>query len=198
MPKKPMLWNTPDAAREQHVVPRRVRSSVGADYIPGYSEAVMANDLEKSLSISTGVKEKYYKRDFGTGPRILPVEFKWVRVLGPTGEASASANEDTFQYTKLGYQPVIVRSVEDWNKQFGEYGFGFPPAAQISPDGMIRRRDAALFYVDRETADRLEDERMEENARFLGNNQPNADANLPEPYDIVEEDSGSVSIGRNP
>ena len=61
---------------------------------------------------------------------------------------------------------------------------------------MIRHRDAALFFVDRDTADRLEKERMEENKRFLGHNQPNADANLPQPYDIIEEEAWSEDVSQ--
>jgi hypothetical protein len=171
---------------------------LGADYIPGYSELVMANDLEKSVAISTEVKEKYYKRDFGTGPATLPVEFKWIPVVGPNGEVSFNANEAVYQHKAMGYEPVILKSTtmveadKEFRAQF--FGFGFPPVAHLSSDGMIRHRDAALFFVDRETADRLERERIEENKRFLGHNQPNADSNLPQPYDIVEEESWTEEV----
>jgi hypothetical protein len=187
---KPVLFHKEEA--DIASLPRRLRSRLGADYIPGYSEIVMANDLSESNVISTDVKEKYYSVDFGTGPSELPVEFKWVPVVGPDGNTSFNANEAVWHHKSQGYKPVTLRAQtretaeEEFRKEF--VGFGFPPAAELSADGMVRHRDAALFYVDREVADRIEKERMEENKRFLGHNQPDADSNLPDPYDLVEED----------
>lgn len=189
MPKKPLLFGSLD--EPEGMIPRRIREKVGPDYIPGYSEAIMANDLSQSAIITSDVKAKYYRRDFGTGPAELPYEFKWVRVTGPKGEMSHSADEDAYHYTKQGFNPVVVESEEDFTDRFG---FGFPPAARIGPDGMIRHRDVALFYVDRQTADRLEAERMEANRRLLGHNQPGG-----EPpkhlYDFEEEDTFSAPVG---
>ena len=189
---KPLLWGKGE--NESAGMPLRVRQKLGPDYIPGYSEIVMANDLATSQIITTSTKEKYYKRDFGTGPQTLPVEFCYVRVQGPTGENSSSANEDTFQYTKMGYKAVIVTSQEDFAEQFQAIpGIGFPPAAHIGADGMIRHRDAALFYVDRKTADRLAQDRLEENKRFLGHNQPGPKVE-PRPYDFgADADSDAIS-----
>lgn len=190
MSKKPLLWNDP--ATDESLLPRRLRQKLGADYIPGYSEIVFANDLSTSQQLSEADKQEYYKKEFGVGPNVLPVEFKWVRVSGPQGQPTDSAREDTFNYRRMGYKPVNVETEEDFKAQFG---FGFPPVAHIGADGMIRHRDSALFYVDRATADRLEQERLAENKRFLGNNQPDGKANLPRPYTLTDEETGSASIG---
>lgn len=183
MPKKPLLFAELDKA--DGPLPRRIRDKLGPDYIPGYSEAVMANDLSTSEIISQDVKDKYNRRDFGTGPSTLPFEFKWVRVTGPKGEMSHSADEDAYQYKMQGYLPVIVESTEDFTERFG---FGFPPAGRLGEDGMIRHRDVALFYVDRQTADRLEAERMEANRRLLGHNQPGGEP-IRQVYDFEEEET---------
>lgn len=183
MPKKPLLFAELDKA--DGPLPRRIRDKLGPDYIPGYSEAVMANDLSTSEIISQDVKDKYNRRDFGTGPSTLPFEFKWVRVTGPKGEMSHSADEDAYQYKMQGYHPVIVESTADFTERFG---FGFPPAGRLGEDGMIRHRDVALFYVDRQTADRLEAERMEANRRLLGHNQPGGEP-IRQVYDFEEEET---------
>ena len=93
---KPLIFGREE--KQENSLPLRMRSRLGADYIPGYSEIVMANDLEKSQTISTEVKEKYYQRDFGTGPATLPIEFKWIPVVGPNGEVSFYANEAVYQH----------------------------------------------------------------------------------------------------
>ena len=183
---KPLIWGQPTENEFKGNVPRRVRSRIGADYIPGYSEIVMANDLAKSAVIPEHIKEKYYKVDFGTGPQELPFIFAWVRVVGPTGDVSASANQDAFEFKQKGWREVKLMS----NKQaeFTEiYGYGFPPAAHIAGDRTIRHRDAALFVVDKKTAENLETERIAENARFLGHNQPGGEPTIDPIYDIEDE-----------
>jgi len=186
MSNKPLLWGQPTENETEGAIPRRTRGRLGADYIPGYSEIVMANDLAKSTQIPEYIKEKYYKVDFGTGPQELPFIFAWVRVTGPTGELSASANQDAFDYKQKGWRAVKCSSKKQ--SEFKEqFGYGFPPAATITSDGMIRHRDAALFVVDKKTADRLEAQRIEDNAQFLGRNQPGADDNIDPLYDIEDE-----------
>lgn len=193
---KPFLFDAQPASSE-NALPARARERLGADYIPGYSERVMANDLETSEIITTSTKEKYYRRDFGTGPGELSVEFKWVRVAGPTGDASSSAAQDAYEYTKRGYKAVSVTDKEDFVRQFkgGAGVTGFPPAAHIGADNMIRHRDSALYYVDRATADRLEQERLEDNKRLLGINQPGG-VTSKSPYDFDEEETFTKRYGQ--
>ena len=190
MPKKPLLFGADAKDEDTSAIPRRIRDKIGPDYIPGYSEIIMANDLASSNVITQDVKDKYNRRDFGTGPSTLPYEFKWVRVTGPKGELSHSADEDAYQYTKQGYSPVVIESQEDFTSRFG---FGFPPAARIGSDGMVRHRDVALFFVDRQTADRLEAERMDANKRLLGHNQPGGDPPS-QLYDFDEEESFTAMV----
>lgn len=189
MSKKPLLWNTPE--QDEALLPRRLREKLGADYIPGYSEIVFANDLSITDQLTESEKQEYYDKEFGVGPNVLPYEFKWVRVSGPHGQLTDSAREDTFNYKRMGYQPIIVQTEEDFKAQFG---FGFPPVAHIGADGMVRHRDSALFYVDRETADRLERERLEANKRFLGQNQPDGEVNIARPYTLQDEATGVHTV----
>ena len=191
---KPVLFAKPTPHNAG--LPARVRERLGPDYIPGYSERVMANDLDTSTVLTTEVKGKYNRRDFGTGPGTIPVEFKWVRVSGPTGDESYSATQDRYEYVKRGYIAVEVTSEDDFAKQFGYAGVtGFPPAAHVGADGLVRHRDSALYYVDRKTADRLEQERIEDNKRLLGHNQPGG-AVAPSPYDFDEEENYARQLGK--
>lgn len=191
---KPFLFAKPTA--HDAALPARVRERLGPDYIPGYSERVMANDLDTSTVLTTEIKEKYNRRDFGVGPGVIPIEFKWVRVSGPTGEDSYSATQDRYEYVKRGYIAVEVDSEKDFVNQFRYAGVtGFPPAAQIGPDHLVRHRDSALYYVDRKTADRLEQERIEDNKRLLGHNQPGGEVQ-PSPYDFDEEETYSRRLGK--
>lgn len=191
---KPFLFAKPTA--HDAALPTRVRERLGPDYIPGYSERVMANDLATSDVLTSDVKEKYYRRDFGVGPGIIPVEFKWVRVSGPTGEDSYSATQDMYEYVKRGYIAVEVDNEKAFVDKFHYAGVtGFPPAAQLGVDGLVRHRDSALYYVDRKTADRLEQERIEDNKRLLGHNQPGGEVQ-PSPYDFSEEETYSRPLGK--
>jgi hypothetical protein len=192
--EKPFLFAKPTA--HDAGLPARVRERLGPDYIPGYSERVMANDLDTSTVLTTDVKEKYNRRDFGTGPGTIPVEFKWVRVSGPTGTDSYSATQDRYEYVKRGYIEVVVENEEDFVKQFKYAGVtGFPPAAHVGADHLVRHRDSALYYVDRVTADRLEQERIEDNKRLLGHNQPGGTV-APSPYDFNEEETITHRLGK--
>ena len=192
--EKPHIWAAP--VDEEVDQPARTRQRQGPDYIPGYSERVMANDLSTSLVLTTAVKEKYYAREFGVGPGVIPVEFMWVRVSGPDGEESYSATQDQYEYVKRGYKAIVVSDKEDFVAQFEYAGVtGFPPAAHIGSDGLIRHRDAALYYVDRVKADKLEQERLEDNKRLLGHNQPGGEV-APSPYDFNEEETYSRQLGQ--
>lgn len=192
--RKPFVFAAPKD--EEADLPARTRQRQGPDYIPGYSERIMANDLSTSLVLTTAVKEKYYRREFGVGPGEIPVEFMWVRVSGPDGEKSDSATEDLYEYVKRGYKAIVVSDEEDFVAQFKYAGVtGFPPAAHIGSDGLIRHRDAALYFVSRKKADKLEQERIEDNKRLLGINQPGGEV-TPSPFDFVEEETYTRQLGQ--
>jgi len=191
---KPMIWAKPKAYDAD--MPARTRERQGPDYIPGYAERVMANNLSTSLVLTDAVKQKYYDREFGVGPGEIPVEFMWVRVSGPNGEDSFSATEDLNEYAKRGYEAVVVKDKDDFVVQFEYAGVtGFPPAAHVGADGLVRHRDSALYYVDRIRADKLEQERIEDNKRLLGHNQPGG-AVAPSPYDFNEEEGFTRQLGQ--
>jgi len=191
---KPMIWAKPKAYDAD--MPARTRERQGPDYIPGYAERVMANNLSTSLVLTDAVKQKYYDREFGVEPGEIPVEFMWVRVSGPNGEDSFSATEDLNEYAKRGYEAVIVKDKDDFVVQFGYAGVtAFPPAAHVGADGLVRHRDSALYYVDRIRADKLEQERIEDNKRLLGHNQPGG-AVAPSPYDFNEEEGFTRQLGQ--
>jgi hypothetical protein len=118
-----------------------------------------------------------------------------VRVQGPTGEDSFNATQDQYEFTKRGYKAVEVEDKNDFVRKFEKAGVtGFPPAAHIGADRLVRHRDSALYYVDRATADRLENERIEDNKRILGHNQPGGEVQ-PSPYDFEfdEDDDGTYT-----
>ena len=192
--QKPMIFAEPKAYDAD--MPGRTRQRQGPDYIPGYAERIMANNLSTSRVLTQAVKEKYYAREFGVGPGPIPVQFMWVRVSGPDGKDSFSATEDLNEYVKRGYKAVVVSDKDDFVKEFEYAGVtGFPPAAHVGPDGMIRHRDSALYYVSRIKADKLEQERIDDNKRLLGHNQPGGEV-APSPYDFNEEESFTQQLGQ--
>ena len=192
--RKPFLFAEPKETDAD--LPARTRERQGPDYIPGYAERVMANDLSTSLVLTTEVKEKYYQREFGVGPGEIPVEFMWIRVSGVDGEESYSATQDQYEYVKRGYKAVVVSDKDDFVTQFGYAGVtGFPPAAHVGSDGLIRHRDSALYFVSRIKADKLERERIEDNKRLLGHNQPGGEV-AASPYDFDEEETYTRQLGQ--
>ena len=59
MGDKPMLWGrTKDIQEPGRDLPLRIKQRLGSDYIPGYSEIVMANDLSQSKVMTSNTKEK--------------------------------------------------------------------------------------------------------------------------------------------
>jgi hypothetical protein len=152
MAKKPVILHdyTEDAEREEALqFDPRVFDNADPSYIPGYSEIVQANDIEKANDLvfanqheGTGITKEYvYTKILKTHPRKLPVIFRWLRVAAPNGTNSYNADRDRMDYTKRGYR---IASVEDLDR----HGFGRPPAAHVEADGTIRRDDVALFVVD--------------------------------------------------
>lgn len=127
----------------------------GPDYIPGYTERVMANDIAKADPLlfreahrtSKGAKtqEELY-REIGAEPGPLPVELTWLRVSSPSGGNSYSADVKMAEATQQhGFRKATVDDLK-------LYGFGFPPAAHKEPDGTIRRLDVALYIRHGEVA----------------------------------------------
>jgi hypothetical protein len=141
-----------------------------ATYIPGYSEAVKANDLSMSRTVSNKEKERYYKR-WGTGPRKLPFEFVYLRMTNAAGGASHSAAIDRMAYQQAGYKICTKDDYLALQDQYPEILKGTPweaGSAILEPDNTIRRLDSALFVVMTDNPRYLawQRRRAEENARF--------------------------------
>lgn len=149
--------------------------------IPGYSERVQANDVaaaddlmfrnahRDAKNIST--KEDVY-RQIGTSPGKLPVEFAWLRVNGPGGANSPTANAEVDSYmTDQGYIPCTK---DKFDLLAAEYGYSFNSAAwRVAEDGTIRRGyDVALFYRRGDVAEMWKKALAEEAARLEGASFP--------------------------
>jgi len=153
MSNKPLRFGE-DAASDD--IPRRTEElgSPGYDldvnYIPGYTEQVMSNDMEKAIQTdSTGMSEKtkrhYYKR-FGVEPKPLPFHFVPLRVLNTASEP-LEGNQQLMNYQRLGYRPA---KEEDFREDgiFGRLGWKQPPAFTVTADGRYRNWDTEYWYVD--------------------------------------------------
>jgi len=105
-----------------------------AAYVPGYSEAKIENELRI--------------RD---GKKPIPIpKLQWVRVKRPNGSDYVSeTDEGMVNWLRLGFRAMGKEDLE-------AYGYGWPPAAGSGPDsdGLIRRGDLALFFVDENRATR--------------------------------------------
>lgn len=117
-------------------------------WIPGYSEIVRANEIAAADDLTwniqhreTGITKRQMYEVIGAQPRELPVEFRWLRVVGINGGNSPNADKERAAFTKRGYRTVTRAELERW-------GLGLPPHAFEDGSGMIRRDDVALFVVD--------------------------------------------------
>jgi len=168
---KPVIFSD-DRTDAERFDPRKSRGSLDPSRIPGYAEIVRANDLNKAddlefRSRNAGrTKEDYFKL-IGAQPQDLPVQFAWLRVSGPGGADSLSAQREVDRAkNEEGFRLATVEVLE-------KYGYGFPPTARRAEDGTIRRgADTALFYRDGEVARRWERYYAEETARREGVSLP--------------------------
>ncbi len=154
-PKKPLIF-ADERSDVEKFDPRKHRGALDASRIPGYSEIVMANDIEAADDLAfrnahrdnphVKTKEDVY-RMIGATPRALDVEFAWLPVSGAAGARSSNVDRvlDRFRHQE-GYR---LASKDDLESR----GFGFPPAAREAEDGTIRRgSDVALFVRSSEVA----------------------------------------------
>lgn len=125
---------------------------IDANYIPGYTEQVMANDISKAVRTPEGggfgeqTKQEYYRR-FGCEPKPLPVHITWIRATGTDGGPSFNANTRQAEWTRLGYRPVTKDDFKP-DGLLGKLGYKPPPAAQLTPDGHYRNWDSEAWVVD--------------------------------------------------
>lgn len=169
--EKPVLFSD-DRSDVERFDPRLHQGSLDPSRIPGYSEIVQANDIEKADALrfreqnAGRTKEDVYKQ-LGASPRKLEVEFKWLRVSGPGGADSPSAQRDLDHYTTR--QGFRLATTEDLTSN----GCDMPPAARMAEDGSIRRGpDVALFVRSGEVARMWERYIAEETAKQEGASVP--------------------------
>jgi len=139
----------------------RSRTASDPSRIGGWSEIVMANDIAKAddlefreahrEAVNISTKEDVYKQ-IGAKPQELPVEFKWLRINGPGGANSPTANAEVDMYTSD--QGFVLCTKDRFDALNEAYGYEFNHAAwSVSEDGTIRRGyDVALFYRSGEVA----------------------------------------------
>lgn len=201
MIEEPLLWGDESNEVEKFDSERDlVEGGFDTSYIGGYSELQKAKDIAKAdeATLSESIKRKYYKR-FGTEPYKSKYEFAWPRVSSPSGDDSHTANRDLIAWYQQGYTPVTVNPEQTLDKQKAEfrkkYGYDFPRAARVAPDGTIRRLDTALFVVDGERARRNEARQRAKNEKFHGINQPRFGEKTKAPFDFEIEEEKTVKLG---
>jgi len=133
-PSKPLVFGEGALDTERLEGYEVAMQQFDASYVPGYSEAKVENELRV--------------RD-GKPPIPIP-KLQWVRVKKPNAADWVSeTDEGMVEWRRLGFRAM---GKDDLRK----YGYGWPPAAGSGPDsdGLIRRGDLALFFVDESRASR--------------------------------------------
>lgn len=175
---KPLLF--PEDYNTSKFDPRS-RTASDPSRIPGYSEIVKANDIDRADDLefrnahkdSKDIKRKedvYAK--IGSKPSQLPVEFAWLRVNGPGGANSPTANAEVDSY--MADQGFIPCTKDRFDALCAEYGYSFNSAAwRVAEDGTIRRGyDVALFYRRGDVAEMWNKALADEAARREGASFP--------------------------
>ena len=139
-------------------------------WIPGYSEQVRANELDSidptirnfttarefKVADGTQLREHYFKM-LGKTPTPLPVRMKWVRVAGMDGTENTNVRTDMAVYKRDGYKFATAEVL-------AAHGYDVPPVAEVGADGLIRRGDVALMYVDADRAQVIDARKARERA----------------------------------
>lgn len=142
--KKPLIF-ADERTDAERFDPNVHRGTLDPSRIPGYSEVVMANDIDKADDLefrrANGFTKEEMYRKIGASPARLPVEFQWLRVSGAGGAHSAGALRELDYYqNREGFR----LATED---DLTSHGYGFPPAARRAEDGTIRRGPDVALYV---------------------------------------------------
>lgn len=174
---KPLLFSPDTADETERAVNAMDMSRVAENpnWIPGYSEYVIANELSKAEYGSMSYQQRALRyRDLGVdGPKELPVHIKGLRVAGLDGATNDNVAIDLAQYQADGYRPMRVEDLE-------RYGMKMPPLYHVAADGTIRRGDVALHFVDAEGAKRVRDRKdAETKDRETGSNTVGATSGVP-------------------
>lgn len=165
--EKPLLF--PDERSDaERFDPNLHRGYLDPSRIPGYSEIVMANDIDKADALEfrskNGITKEAMYAKIGASPRVLPVEFAWLPISGVAGAPSNAQERVSDRYrNQEGYR--LAR----WPADFEPHGFDFPPLGRPAEDGTIRRgADTALYVRSGEVARKWEKFKFQEQAELEG------------------------------
>ena len=176
VPQKPLLFAT-NPFDEDRLDDFTFQSGPrDAFYIPGYSEAKSENETRASKGLPLKPIPRLY--------------FARVTKRGSVGVTES--DEGMVDVMRLGYRACGVGDLK-------EHGYGFPPAAHVGADGLIRVGDTALFIVGAERAkrNRVVQKRLTEEAT---QRVPASGDRTDSIYDLPEErrsQTGSLAELRN-
>lgn len=166
-PEKPAIFADTRSDAEKFD-PMLHRGALDPSRIPGYSEVVMANDIDKADALEFRHKNGMTKEDafrlVGATPRPLDVEFAWLPVSGAAGGALSDNQARALdRYSNQeGYRLATEADLD-------ARGFGFPPMGRRAEDGTIRRgADVALYVRSGEVARKWEDFKIRDQAALEG------------------------------
>lgn len=147
---KPLLFgdNVFDGDRIDEI--RRIDDQWDRSYVPGYGEAVRANEW----AIRDGAK---------------PMEIghlQWIRIGHTDGREVG--DRDMLEWAMQGYQFIT-------KDELRKLGYGMPPTAFVDSQERIRREDLALAYVD-EAQRRKNVERLRAMSPAIAEPHPDNDA----------------------
>ena len=192
---KPLLF-ADDRSDAQRFDPRLHRGSLDPSRIPGYSEIVTANDIDKADDLwfrekNLGKTKDQVYREIGASPQVLPVEFQWLPVSGAAGGGISSHQARVLDGMK-NQQGFRLATVEDLERE----GYGFPPAGRLAEDGTIRRgSDVGLFVRSGEVARMWNSFREDTQASLEGDTSRTATAGAYETdLSFSEEDRETVTV----
>ena len=161
VPRKPLLFGE-NPLNDLRVSNMEASGNIDASFVPGYSNIRRINDLRRAR-----------------GEKTLPqsARAQWVRVQQRSGEYVAKTDEGMIEYSRLGY---VAAGLDDLER----LGWGMPPTASVGEDGLIRRGDLALFYVDAERAEENREEQREINREAA---KRALDFKTPEVHEVQED-----------
>jgi len=132
IPRKPLIFaeNPFDNERLDDIENRD--ANWDASYVPGYSEAKADNETRAGQKL-----------------KAIPIpKLVWLRTQSTAGrDLSASNDVQLLNYMREGYRAMGLDDLD-------RYGYKMPVTATVTADGLIRRADTALFFVDENRAAR--------------------------------------------
>lgn len=143
-PSKPLLFAQNPFTDERLSRLEQIEQDWDGTYVPGYSEAKRENEIREAR-----------------GQKKVPMpRLYWARVS--SGDEYVKPTDQGMMGTlRLGYKAMGTDDLES-------HGFGMPPDAHVDEQGLIRRGDTALFYIDEDRAAANRERQRRLNERDLG------------------------------